>query len=531
MDDIRIAIYIRLSVADEETGHGKDESNSVVNQRGLIHHYLDRHPELSRYPRTEFVDDGFTGTNTDRPAYQRMMDEIKAGRFNVCISKDFSRLNRDYIELGDTVEYLFPFLRVRYISINDGYDSKDYDGTTGGLDVVMRAIVYDAYSKDLSIKARTGHLQNMKKGRRTAGLPPYGYMRDPKNRGMDLIDPETAPIVRRIFDEAISGKGISDIARGLTEDGIATPSEYHKSKNPKSGKYGGISDKIHWNYTSVHSILKNFKYTGASVGGKRKQVAPCKKQSVAVDPGEYIIVPDMHEAIVSVEEFQKAGEVIGECRNKDNRATHVYPLKSLVICGNCGHRMQRSAPGRSFLCSYWRTDRNNGCREVRSPLEKDLEEIVFEAIRQYVTMADKKRKSAKQFQTKRKSVIHTEVQTISDLQAEMEKLKKEKLKAYEKYASGKMSKDDYLRNKSSIDEKIIALEDKISSSENKVSDLEQMSLEVSSELEAASTAFQNETELTYDMAHAFVDRIVISIDGSIEIKWRFKDIFADEAAE
>ena len=156
MENTRIAIYIRLSMADEETGKGKSESNSVINQRNLIHRFLDNHRELSAYPRTEFVDDGFTGTNTDRPAFQKMVEAIREGKFSICITKDFSRFSRDYIEMGDYLECLFPFLGVRYIPINDGYDSDEYKGTTCGMDVVMRAIVYDAYSKDLSVKAKTG---------------------------------------------------------------------------------------------------------------------------------------------------------------------------------------------------------------------------------------------------------------------------------------------------------------------------------------------------------------------------------------
>ena len=133
VSSIQIAIYIRLSNADEDKGKRKDESNSVVNQRSLIHHFLDTHEELSGYPRTEFVDDGYTGTNTDRPAFKQMVAAIKDGKFRCCITKDFSRFARDYIEMGDYLEYLFPYLGVRYISINDGYDSNNHKGTTGGL--------------------------------------------------------------------------------------------------------------------------------------------------------------------------------------------------------------------------------------------------------------------------------------------------------------------------------------------------------------------------------------------------------------
>ena len=205
------------------------ESNSVVNQRSLIHHFLDTHEELSGYPRTEFVDDGYTGTNTDRPAFKQMVAAIKDGKFSCCITKDFSRFARDYIEMGDYLEYLFPYLGVRYISINDGYDSNNHKGTTGGLDMVMRAIIYDAYSKDLSIKVKSGKEQGRKKGRRIGGYPGYGYMRDPNRRSMDIIDPEAAAVVRRIFEAAIEGMSIYAIAKMLNDEGILTPSVYFRA--------------------------------------------------------------------------------------------------------------------------------------------------------------------------------------------------------------------------------------------------------------------------------------------------------------
>lgn len=137
MKEYNIAIYIRLSVADEDTGTFKVESDSIGNQRSLINRFLDRHPALAKYPRTEFCDDGFTGTNTNRPAFTDMLNRVKKGEFNLICVKDFSRYSRDYIEIGDCLECLFPFLGVRFISVNDNYDSDDYTASTGGLDVVI----------------------------------------------------------------------------------------------------------------------------------------------------------------------------------------------------------------------------------------------------------------------------------------------------------------------------------------------------------------------------------------------------------
>ena len=528
MDDTRIAIYIRLSLADEDTGKEKDESNSIVNQRGLIHHYLDRHPELSKYPRTEFVDDGYTGTNTDRPAYQNMMEQIKSGRFNVLITKDFSRAHRDYIELGNLVEYLLPFLRVRYISINDGYDSNDYDGTTGGIDVVMRSIIYDAYSKDLSMKEKTGKRQSMKKGRRCSGFPPFGYVRDPENKSMDLLDPEAAAVVRRIFDDALNGLSITEIAQNLNEEGLPTPGQYYRMKNPDTKKYSYMSSEMSWTYASVHTILTNFKYTGAAVGGKRNKIAPCSKHTVKAAAEDLIIVPDMHEAIVTEEEFYRAGEVIRKAAQIQKKTCEIYPLRSLVYCGNCGRRMQKRKVSMSFVCAYTRTNPDSGCVDIRWEDGKELEQIVFRAIRDYIHLADKNRKKAKIFQKDRQRTIRAEVQSIGSLQEEISRLKQDKLKLYEKYCADKLDRNAYLAEKTAIDERIAKLETDISSTEERVSGLEEQSPEISSELEAACVTFQNETALTYDMAHAFVDRIVVYAEGNTEIRWRFKDIFAEE---
>ena len=165
MKEPKVAIYIRLSLADEDTRRSKEESDSVQHQRLLIHEFLNRHPELKDAPRTEFVDDGFTGTNTNRPAFQNMMKKLRSGELNVLVTKDFSRAMRDYTEMGNYLECVFPFLGVRYISINDGYDSNDYKGTTGGLEVVMRSIIYAAYSKDLSVKTTSAKIQMMKQGK------------------------------------------------------------------------------------------------------------------------------------------------------------------------------------------------------------------------------------------------------------------------------------------------------------------------------------------------------------------------------
>ena len=530
MDDVRIAIYIRLSMADEETGRSRDESNSVVNQRSLIHRFLDNNEELCNYPRTEFVDDGFTGTNTDRPAFQRMINRIRDGQFNFCISKDFSRFSRDYIEMGDYLECLFPFLNVRYISINDNYDSRDYKGTTGGLDVVMRTIVYDAYSKDLSMKERTGKLQSRKKGRRAAGDPPFGYMKDPDNKAMNIIDPEASVIVRRIFDEALAGKKPGDIARGLNEDGVITPGRYFREKYPDNKRFGNISERQAWDYYKVHVILRRLTYTGAAVGGLRKQLMPCKKVTTQVSREDWVVVPDMHEAIITAEEYEQAQQVIGsgEAHNKN---IVMYPMRSLIYCGYCGRHMIRYKATKRFNCPYGRNGGNGECKGHRSPVESEIEKIVFQAIRDFISMSEGKRRSDRNRIKKNRSETKSRKLSIGELETRITVLKHDKLALYEKYCDGDMDKMAYLHEKGAIDTTLRECEESIKSHKAEIEDSMGEETLISSEADAVCEAFKDVNELTYDMAHAFVEKIIVYRDDRLDIVWRFKDYTTDDAKE
>lgn len=202
---MKLYLYIRLSSADRDMKH-KTESDSIANQRLLLHQYLKNHKEFQFYEVEEFIDDGYSGTNDNRPAFENMIEHLKNGDSKLVICKDFSRFFRDYVEIGDYLERIFPFLGVRFISVNDNYDSNNYIGTTGGIDVVMQSIVYSFYSKDLSQKIKTVMRAKAKKGQYIGSFAPYGYVKDPENKNHLLPDPETAPIVRRIFDMALDGK-------------------------------------------------------------------------------------------------------------------------------------------------------------------------------------------------------------------------------------------------------------------------------------------------------------------------------------
>ena len=513
MNENNIAIYIRLSNADEDTGKNKDESNSIVNQRSLIHRYLNESGELSHIPRFEFVDDGFSGTNMDRPAFQNMISQIKAGKFSICITKDFSRFTRDYIEMGDYLECLFPFLRVRYISINDNYDSNDYFGTTGGIDVVMRNIVYDAYSKDLSAKIKMAHIQNAKKGLRGSGYPGFGYMPNPANKKLNIIDPEAAAIVRKIFDAAISGKQPAEIADMLNSEHIITPGMYFRKKHPGTAKFAHTSEKHQWEYSTVRQILDRYAYTGASVSMMRDLVSPCSKHSIKNPREKWIVVPGMHEAIVSIEEFEMVQELLIRNR-KSEKTIHHYPLKSLMVCGICGRKLQRqketSKKPLRFNCKYG----NIECKEVFSPSEEELHKIIYDGIMDFIHLTDETSRKI----DRKKSSLEKRKNNFDVWQRNIERRKRDILAVYEKYAKDGISKEKFLSKKAALENDIQKLEKNINDLKYEI---EHCSDSINVEWEANCKMFRDAKELTYEMSHAFVDKIVIYPDQRMEIKWKF----------
>ena len=269
-----IGKYIRLSQTDQDLmkKENKSESESISHQKALIQKFINDSAELKGSVQYEFFDDGYSGTNFQRPSFERLLEKIKKGEINCVIVKDFSRFGRDYIELGDYLERIFPFMGVRLISINDHYDSADYKGTTGSLDVVMKNIVYDYYSKDLSVKVKTAKYQKMKQGKYLGGHVPYGLMKDPKDKHKLIVDPEAAAVVREIFDMAIAKMRLIDMARTMNECGVETPGQYYKRKHPGTKKFTNASDKACWTHTNLRTILKQEMYYGAIVGHKRQGI-------------------------------------------------------------------------------------------------------------------------------------------------------------------------------------------------------------------------------------------------------------------
>lgn len=218
-----LALYLRLS---KEDGDILDESNSITNQRRILHKYIEQNPELAEFCLKEYVDDGYSGRNFERPGVMKLLEDVKAGKVSGIIVKDFSRFGRNHIEVGDYIEKIFPLLDIRFIAVNNHFDSSDYNGTTPDMDVSFQNLMYDYFSEENSIKIKNDLFKRRMRGNFMAAFAPFGYVKSPQNHNQLLIDPKAAQIVRIIFEKYLECGVKAEVARYLNNEGIPTPQEY-----------------------------------------------------------------------------------------------------------------------------------------------------------------------------------------------------------------------------------------------------------------------------------------------------------------
>ena len=273
MGNRKTAIYIRLSDEDNNIdGIIKAESNSVAAQRILIRDYMQKNNFSTPADILEYVDDGFSGTNFQRPAFRRMMDDAKHGEIGCIIVKDFSRFGRDYLETGNYLERIFPLLGIRFISVNDQFDSADCMGMTGGMSVALKNIINSMYSRDLSKKVRSAMGTRVARGEYMGAFAPYGYLKDPENVHRLIPDKEAAEVVRQVFTMEAEGKKKPEIARFLNERGMPTCMEHFQALGLKRKSYKEKEKKL-WTVTTIGDMLKKEVYLGKTVWNKTRQAA------------------------------------------------------------------------------------------------------------------------------------------------------------------------------------------------------------------------------------------------------------------
>ena len=523
-----VFLYIRLSSADKDLRF-KGESESISNQRKMLYRYIDMHTDLAGCVTEEFVDDGYSGTNADRPAFEQMIERIKNGDADVIICKDFSRFFRDYVEIGDYLERIFPFLGVRFISVNDGYDSNEYKGTTAGMEVVMRYIVYSSYSHDLSKKIKTAIQAKQKKGQWVGSHAPYGYSKDKENKNHLVPNPDTAPVVKKIFDLALAGKKTGEIAVILNKEKIPTPSSYFRSLYPDSRKFAITSEQACWTTVNVKNILRKRIYMGAMVSNTKKWKSIDDPRTLQNDESEWIVVPDCHEAIVTGEEYEKAQSAIRKCIKNIDWMPKNYPLRSLVVCGVCGRLMQRypRSKRKYYVCNISALDSNTKCPIGEKFYEDAIEHAVVQDLKEKLRLFVDNQKRIQETERAAYGTENNIRASIVQTERQLKQRSYERKTAYEKYVDEIISRDEFLVIKA----KLAAEEEKLNA------DVERLQKELKVitahkndgmvKLVQKSEDFLSEEVFTNEMLRYFIDKVKVYAGNKIEIVYRFKDVFED----
>ena len=521
--DIRAAAYLRLSIEDGD----KAESNSIGNQRELIRDFVAERPELHLVG--EYADDGYTGTNFDRPGFQKMMDGVRSGEIDTIIVKDLSRFGRDYIGVGEYMEQIFPLLGVRLISINDNYDSSNYNGTTLGMDLVVSNLVNTMYCRDAGKKLRTANRVKWRKGISTASAAPFGYQFDPNRKGSYIIDPPAAKIVRRIFDLAILGLGTREIAMALNDENAPVPSVYNREHKAygKETTYT-IAPVILWDSSRVWKILTAYVYTGAMVLGKSQRLISGKKIIRIVPKGQQYITEGTHEAIVSREEFEKAQLVIRNNGHRVVMGSVDFPLKGKIRCGNCrrvlGYDYKQASP------IFWCREGMELIGQTQCSSEiyqaSDIENAVFQALKKELSLLDSLYGDIKKEEQSLKEASRKASRRKTLMEQELKNLKGEKIRMYEEYAARTLSLDNYKNKKQECDRKIAEVQDKIEQFKAEESVKSVVPGTVRAAAEQAEN-FLHGTRLTASMVSAFIENVYVHEGGRIVVRFKYERSIQD----
>ena len=441
----RAALYIRLSRDDGD----KLESNSVTNQREILKEHLKLHPDIVLHDI--YVDDGWSGTNFNRPGFQRMMEDIYAGNVNCVIVKDLSRFCRNAAEGGQYLDNIFVRYRVRFIALNNGIDtaSGSMNAATQLISVGVTNVINESVAATTSVNVRGTLNVNRQQGKFIGSFASYGYLKDPNDHHKLIIDEDTAPIVRMIFDDFIRGCSIMGIAKKLNAMGIPNPSAYKRLKGFRYHHPAGEKNDGLWPDSSVRRILRNEMYIGNMIQGKNTTISYKIKQCRAIPQKDWIRVKGTHEAIIDPETFEKAQSLFNRNIRKSVKSDEILLFSGLVRCGHCGRIMTKKTNRHTYgTYHYYRCTTHNKmdpgkCTSQTIRIDR-LEKAVLVFLQtmvnvsvEYEALLEKIRHSAA-----RKTESTALLKALEQQQAEREKCRRMMLELYPDWKNGILSQEE-----------------------------------------------------------------------------------------
>ena len=533
MSNIKIykaAIYVRLSKEDGDVSDAsKAESNSISNQKELIRDFLKDKQDIVIV--SERVDDGYSGVNFERPAFQLMLEDIKQGKVDCVVVKDLSRFGRNYIESGRYIEKIFPMLGVRFIAINDNYDSLTGKSQTDEIVIPFKNLINDAYCRDISIKIRSHLDVKRRKGEFIGSFTIYGYAKDEHDHNKIVIDEYAAGVVRDIYQWKISGMSQQRIADKLNDMGVLSPAEYKKSCGIKYSANLQTKKQAIWSAVAITRILTNESYTGTLIQGKVTTPNYKVKKTVIKDEEDWVVIPNAFEAIITKEQFDMVQEIL----KKDTRVApdkkSVYLFSGIAVCGDCGRQMSRkvsTVSGKKYVYYMCSANKKEGVCSSHRIREDELEKAVVTYLNSYIDELE----NIQHFLEFIDKLPYQEVNVkrlnmrIVQLEEDAQKYEKLKVSVYEDLKDELISKEEYISMKQEFEKRRRAALDSIAQIKIEIETLASRNGKHHEWIESF-IANKGIEKLERNVVVELIDYIKIYEDKRIEIVFRYADNYKE----
>ena len=517
------ADYTRLSKEDGD----KEESDSINNQKALIQHYTESHPELRLVKH--YSDDGYTGVNFNRPGFQKMLEGIKDGQINCIIVKDLSRFGRNYIEVGRYVERIFPTLGIRFIAINDNYDSLYNNSSSDQLLLPFKNLINDAYSRDISIKVRSNLDVKRRQGDFVSPAVPYGYKRSETDKTRLAIDEPAANIVRLIFAKKIEGQSNRQIAALLNHMKVSTPIRYKQESGSRAKTAFQVYSTPKWYGTTVRRILENEIYTGTLLQGKTYRPNYKIRKPVARPQKDWFRKEDAHEAVISRKDFELVRSIMDTDTHQSAGQETVYPFSGIVYCGNCNqscNRKQTVKKNKSYFYYGCYLSNHTTCCRGFCINESYLEQTVLNTLRQYIDDLTDMEQMLSHLESMpgQQAKVKTLTQELEHAENAMQKYRQLLADLYEDYHGGLLNKEEYWELKESCQEQLDELAEALNNMTEQQNRLTAPFMADTSLIDAFRKYLESPV-LNRKMLVSMVKKIYIYPKNRIHIVFRFPDEF------
>lgn len=518
----KAADYARISREDGD----KEESDSIGTQFDIIDDYIAHNDDITFIDR--YSDDGWSGTNFDRPDFMRLMEDIKKGKINCVIVKDLSRLGRNYILVGQYLEMIFPMLNIRFISVNDRIDSIKDPASINNALVSFKNVMNDEYCRDISNKVRSSLDRKRSKGEFIGSFASYGYMKDPDDHHHLIVDPVAAEVVKNIFDWFLQGMSIIGIAKRLNHMGIPNPSAYKRQCGLNYKHPAGQLDSA-WPDSSVKRVLKNRLYVGDMVQNKNRTKSYKVQVSVAVPEENWVIVPNMHEAIIDREKFETVQQLLMRDTRTSPGINHVSIFAGYIRCADCLRAMGKKSVAQSYgkyhyyVCQTFRKAGRNLCTK-HTIREKQLYDAVLATIQSQIDLAVSMDQLVNDLKSQNvRAAKSSRLEKMLQLkEEEYEKVSRCRIDLYPDWKAGILSKDEYLSLKAKIGEQLEQIEIAIANIKEEISKYQSAPV---SENKFISNflRYRNIQVLTREVIVELIEMIYVHEGGTITIQFKYQD--------